>query len=68
MLPLEGADKTEEGETETETSKLLTKNLTEDKETEVMDAHEEDTQTEGEKPSLSSLKAVSQLFLSRHSQ
>ncbi|XP_042277278.1 Golgi membrane protein 1 isoform X2 [Thunnus maccoyii] len=50
VLPLEGADKTEEGETETETSKLLTKNLTEDKETEVMDAHEEGTQTEEADP------------------
>eukprot|EP00064_Thunnus_orientalis_P002001 superscaffoldBa00000139_g2006 len=48
VLPLEGADKTEEGETET--SKLLTKNLTEDKETEVMDAHEEGTQTEEADP------------------
>lgn len=46
VLPLVGADKTDEGKTET--SKLLTKNLTEDKEMEVMDAREEGTQTEAD--------------------
>jgi len=49
-LPLEGADITDEAETET--SKLLTKNLTEDKETELMDAHEEGTQTEEADPGM----------------
>lgn len=56
LLTPEAADKTDEGETET--SKLMTKNLTEDKEMEVMDAHEEGTQTEGEEASLHSLKVV----------
>ncbi|XP_053181245.1 Golgi membrane protein 1 [Scomber japonicus] len=44
LLPPEDADETDMSETKT--SKLLTKNLTEDKDTEVMDAHEEATQTE----------------------
>lgn len=45
LLPPEGAVATEEGKAET--SKLLKNNLTEDKEVEVMDAHEEAAQTEG---------------------
>lgn len=43
--PQEGADKADE--VEGETGKLLENNLIEDKENEVMDAHEEDPQTEG---------------------
>lgn len=45
LLPPEGAVATEEGEAET--SKPLKNNLTEDKEMELMDAHEEGAQTEG---------------------
>ncbi|TDH12772.1 hypothetical protein EPR50_G00051260 [Perca flavescens] len=45
LLPPEGAVNTQEGEAET--SEPLKNNLTEDKDVEVMDAHEEGTQTEG---------------------
>lgn len=45
LLPPEGGVNTQEGEAEA--SKLLKNNLTEDKEMEVMDAHEEGAQTEG---------------------
>lgn len=50
LLPPEGSDKTDKDETES--SKLLMKNLTEDKGTEVMNAHKEATQAEGETPLL----------------
>lgn len=53
LLPPEGAVATEEGEAET--SEPLKNNLTEDKETEVMDVHD-GAQTEGRRPG--SLKAV----------
>ncbi|XP_078106978.1 Golgi membrane protein 1 isoform X1 [Sander vitreus] len=50
LLPAEGAVKTQEGEAET--SEPLKNNLTEDKNVEVMDAHEEGTQTEGADPGM----------------
>ncbi|XP_031165122.1 Golgi membrane protein 1 isoform X2 [Sander lucioperca] len=50
LLPPEGAVKTQEGEAET--SEPLKNNLTEDKYVEVMDAHEEGTQTEGVDPGM----------------
>lgn len=50
LLPQEGAVKTDE--TEAETSKLLKDNLTEDKDMEVMDAHEEGAQTEETDPGM----------------
>ncbi|GAA6223208.1 Golgi membrane protein 1 [Lates japonicus] len=50
LLPPEGADKTQDGEAET--SKLLKNNLTEDKDIEVMDAHEEGVQTEEADPGM----------------
>lgn len=45
LLPPEGDVTTEEGEAET--TKLMKNNLTEDQEMELMDAHEEGAQTEG---------------------
>lgn len=45
IQPKEGADKAHE--VEGETGKLVKSNLTEDKEMEVIDAHEEGPQTEG---------------------
>lgn len=45
LPPPEGAVKTQDGEAET--SKPLKNNLTEEKEVEVMGAHEGETQTEG---------------------
>ncbi|KAM7018730.1 Golgi membrane protein 1 [Tautogolabrus adspersus] len=50
LSPPEGAVTTEEGEAET--SKLLKNNLTEGKEVEVMDAHEEGAQTEEADPGM----------------
>ncbi|XP_040898548.1 Golgi membrane protein 1 isoform X1 [Toxotes jaculatrix] len=50
LLPAEGAVKTQEAEAET--SKLLKNNLTEDKEVEVMEAHEEGAQTEEADPGM----------------
>ncbi|XP_023137926.1 Golgi membrane protein 1 isoform X2 [Amphiprion ocellaris] len=50
ILPQEGAVKTEE--TEGATNKLLNDNLTEDKDMEVMDAHEEGAQTEETDPGM----------------
>lgn len=46
LPPPEGAVKTQNDEA-SETSKLLKNNLTEEKEVELMDAHEQGTQTEG---------------------
>lgn len=50
ILPQEGAVKTDESEGET--GKLLKNNLTEDKDMEVMDAHEEGAQTEETDPGM----------------
>lgn len=50
ILPQEGAVKTDESEGET--NKLLDNNLTEDKDMEVMDAHEEGVQTEETDPGM----------------
>ncbi|XP_040011702.1 Golgi membrane protein 1 [Xiphias gladius] len=50
LLPPEGGVNTQEGEAEA--SKLLKNNLTEDKEMEVMDAHEEGAQTEEADPGM----------------
>ncbi|KAM7416817.1 hypothetical protein PAMA_018739 [Pampus argenteus] len=53
LPPPEGADKTDKGqETETETSKHVPKNLTEDKGMEVMDVHEDGTQAEEADPGM----------------
>ncbi|XP_061585252.1 Golgi membrane protein 1 [Cololabis saira] len=58
LQPKEGDVKTDDvktDETETETSKHLMDNLTEDKEMEVMDTHEEDAQTEDVDPGMEGL-------------